>query len=427
MDSLKFALPAISIGAGFQMFRQVVEEFDNVSDNATRAGVDLKQFMQIVGTLDSEDTALATEALKKLRKSLAELQSGDAGKIAQFKLAGLDPNNFQGNNLADSLQRIAKAWASTTDPLKKFNIEFAAFGKTGVEVAAALDKLAKAGDGPNRFAGLDPEGFEAMKRRITELENRWFNLKANLAQHFAGDDEHARIDRKALEREKEIEDIKKPKLPPEQQAILDMRRGKTAEFLKLMGDMEADAKKDIDKLEPLRAKAREQGEEIAKMFRLANDAEKFRKQMPGGRMAQDLGQAIEKIKGAFFERNRLEGIEKEKSVQKQRADEILGRTRFNKMPDFQSMLGRMVRDKVAAAGQGFMQTSPTLSRGSAEEGSFRAQFEQRREGVKTMESQMIDIFKQALAAEKQQEKEMQKIGKILQDKFPIFKMAAMGQ
>jgi hypothetical protein len=90
-------------------------------------------------------------------------------------------------------------------------------------------------------------------------------------------------------------------------------------------------------------------------------------------------------------------------------------------------MGQFVRDKALQALPGLTLTSPTLRRGSAEEGSFRAQFEQRREGMQTFDKKMLDLFEQALKTEKEQEKKLEKIGKVLQDRLPGFVKMAMGQ
>ncbi len=376
---VKGALPAIGVGVLAGQFRQIIEEMDNVGDNATRAGLEVKDFMNVIGTLDSEDTMLATEALKKLRKSMAQAASGDKETLEKFSKAGMDGQALSMDKLGNSLKRIANIWASTEDPLKRFNIEFAAFGKAGVEVSAVLDKLAKSQDGANRFAGLNPEKFDDMKRAMTELENRWFNFKARAAQ-----------------------------------AMIDPVGGG--------GDM-SDPRWWLPSFAPKSWKLRE-----------FDDPTALFKQNQTREIQDDINRRKNEREARLFGNSAGSPHVRERELaeaakfasERSRISALMGANNWGRSASRAVDFGEMVKNKIQPFMDSISGTSATMGRGSQEEASFRAKFEQSQMGVKTSQEQMVAMYKQALEAEKKTAAATEKLAAAVIQRMPNFGVVSLG-
>ncbi len=422
--TLKLALPTIGIGMIVSNLKSIVEEFDNIADNATRAGVNVKSFMNLVGALDAEDTGLVTEALKKLRKSMAELASGDASTVAKFAAAGLSGINPR-DDLAGNLGKIAKAWDAAHGPLEKFTIEFAAFGKTGVEVSAVLDKLAEGDSGFNKFMGMDPEKFAKTKRAFTILENLWFNVRGHAARALTEGPMYALYDnaeamyKPSFEAEKASKAKRPRNYDPNWNPYLGMSnfymdQGTIEGYQQCAAEMEQ-----YDFGEAIKSATEWLGKGKTFLDGWVRNAKDFTKEIKAAGLQTSAGT-----------RTPLEQFQKSiADLQQQKLFGALSGDTFDRALAKTFLdLEQSLPQKVAAD---FTKTAPLLERGSAAEGSFRAQTEQAAIGghggtATNPQARVEEVLKQIKEKHDREVGELTDIARTLRDRLPRMGIAKMG-
>lgn len=410
---------ALAGSAVVRGFVGTIRELENVGDAAAAAGVGVGEYMAAVGELNSEDTQAATTALNKMGKALAELATGSKEKAKDFREAGLKPEDFQAQGTYEALRIVAKAYTEAEDPVKKLAIAYAAFGKSAAEVIPVLDKLAaQSGEIGGKFAGTRPEDIATAAQaeaQITRVENAFKGFKNRLAvdtfkvfqdtgAFFGGKD----IAEERFQEWKKLRDeaAKRPELAKIQELarVQEEERKAVREFIK-------DIKSQREAIEEEIA-AFGKGKGAGKAAVLAEQAKRLGNVGAGDQRIL----AIEHAQAAAF---RLDELEKAKEFAQN-----FGKHRSTPA-DFRRFLGQMVRDKIAPFSESLTQTSPTLQRGSAEEGSFRAKFEQSFEGVKTTNEQMLDLFRQAIALDQKNVAATEQLGRLFEQRFPIFKIAGL--
>lgn len=395
------ALGARSIASGFV---STIRELENVGDAAASAGVGIGEYMAAVGELNAEDTQAATNALNKMGKTLAELATGGKEKAKEFKDLGIKPEDLKAQTTADALRTIARAYVEAEDPVKKLAIAYAAFGKSASEVIPILDKLA-AQDGSigGRFARTSPDDNASAaqaEQLLTRAENWWKGLKSGIVIDTvkAIDSLTPGASDRSFAEWKRMRDEAgaKPGLAAAAEAARqsEERNKALAEASKSMKDM---ARQMSVHGESEFVKARSQ------VFATAN---KLGVRIGAG---DDFGRTLDAI-GAAEEHDR-----------QQKAAQALGASGFGRLAKTSRLdFGRNVMDRAKPFMENLSATGGFMARGSAEEGSFRAKFEQHQLGVRTTNEQLVRFAQESLRAEQKIEARLAEIGKLfIQQKPPV--------
>jgi hypothetical protein len=415
--ALSFALPAIGIGALAHGLKDAILDLESVGDGAAKAGLDLKEFMNIVGTMDADDTALATTAMVMLRKNLAEIAGGNKEMLANMKEVGLDPEIMALEGMDKALRRVAIAYTEASDPLRSFAIAQAALGKAAREAAPMLEEVAANSGRFNRFSGLSNRSMGEVARLKDDLL-AWDNMRQGFKhalvrgavelKHFvfaSNEDWYKRWDTKGMD----------------------------AEFNKSQEAAKARAK--------VMEEAAEQSAKMARSLEsglraLDLGATKWKDWVAGARQFANDFVAAKKAAGleAFNQtRTPLESFKAEldrlDSLGRFGLDkDVIARARGQKFLDLERSLPNL--DKSLEVFRAVAQTSNVLQRGSAEEAAFKARFEQQSMAAgmggqgKGLNERLDEVFNRMADVEQQQLQELRRISEAMRG-MPQFGVAGL--
>lgn len=139
-------LSGLSVGAGFALFKNIVDGIDSLNDLADATGASVENLSALEDVAARTGTSMDTvgSAVVKLNKTLADAKPGnDAAKA--LDAIGLSAKELKQLDPAVALQRIAVALSGFADDGNKARLTQELFGKSLREVAPLLKDLAESG------------------------------------------------------------------------------------------------------------------------------------------------------------------------------------------------------------------------------------------------------------------------------------------